>query len=181
MSNSSETTNVTDDEINQVAEILSRLPKGFLPFPIFIQVTRLVTTPTMEVAPLRMVNGSPEIYLTQRPHDDPYWPSGWHIPGTVIRSTDNEHDFSSGFARVLADELGEAFTFVEEPVFVGIKFWDVSRGRELDMVHYVHVEVDEDAILPGKFFTVDELPETTLEHHKIMIPEIIAAFESARN
>lgn len=167
----------SDDEIKQAAQTLSKLPRGYLPFPLFIQVTRLMTTPTLELAPIRMRGEEPEIYLTQRPADDPYWPSGWHIPGTVIRSTDEEGDFRTGFDRVKSDELGPAFTYKDEPVYVTTKFWDVLRGRELDAVHYVLVEVDDRAKLDGKFFTQSELPATTLEHHKVMIPEIFEAYK----
>lgn len=181
MNNEKVTKQPTEQEIAQATEVLSRLTKGFLPFPLFLQVTRLMTTPTMEVAPIRMRGDEPEVFLTQRPVDDPYWPNGWHIPGTVIRSTDEPESFKSGFDRVLRDELGPAFSYVNQPVFVGMKFWDVLRGRELDMLHFVDVEVDESRPLPGKFFTLDELPETSLAHHKIMIPEIIEAFMKGKN
>lgn len=169
---------LTNEEIEAVASLLQRLPRGYLPQPIFWAVASLVTTPTMEVAPLRKTANGLEIYLTQRPENDPHWPSGWHIPGTVIRSTDEEGSLASGFARVLQDELGEGMRYVSEPVQVTTKFWDVTRGRELDLVHYIEVEVIDEAKLTGRFFPVDSLPETTLEHHKIMIPEIAAAFRA---
>ncbi|HCR55580.1 TPA: hypothetical protein DIV49_01275 [Candidatus Saccharibacteria bacterium] len=172
---------LTDDEINAVASQLQRLPRGYLPLPIFWSVANLVTTPTMEVAPLRNTADGLEIYLTQRPENDPHWPSGWHIPGTVIRSTDEEGSLASGFARVLKDELGEGIRYVGEPVQVTTKFWDVTRGRELDLVHYIEVEVIDDTKLTGQFFPVNSLPESTLEHHKIMIPEIVAAYEAAKS
>lgn len=167
------------EEIQQAAGTLRRLPRGFLPNPIFIEVARLVVTPTIELAPLRLTdNEHVEIFLTKRPENDPHWPGGWHIPGTVIRSTDREDDFSSAFDRVRSDELGTGLEFVSEPQLVGIKFWDVARGRELDMMHYVEVKADNGVNLTGKFFDSDHLPDETLIHHKIIIPEIVTAFLS---
>jgi hypothetical protein len=97
------------------------------------------------------------------------------MPGTVIRSTDQEGSLDSGFHRILAGELEGRVQPLAEPVYVGMKFWDVERGRELDQMHYIEVEADADT--PGQFFAIDNLPATTLDHHKVMIPEIMAAFE----
>jgi hypothetical protein len=170
---------LTDEEIRVTAENLRRLPKGFLPKEIFLAVAELVTTPTMEVAPLRVnENGQTEILLTQRPADDEHWPNGWHMPGTVIRSTDEEGSLTTGFNRVLQSELDEDVRPVAEPVFVGTKFWDVERGREFDQMYYIEVEANDET--PGQFFTADTLPDNTLSHHKVMIPEIIAAFEASK-
>lgn len=167
----------TSAEISQAAEIIRRLPKGFLPFELFIAVAQKVTVPTMEVAPLRRTpDGRVEILLTQRPADDPYWPGGWHIPGTVIRATDTEGGFSTGFERVLKDELHDAIRQVGEIKFAGMKFWDVKRGRELDMMHFFETDATDEDVKVGQFFDVGQLPDTTLEHHKIMIPEIVQAF-----
>lgn len=167
----------TPEEIHQAAGVIKRLPKGFLPFELFIAIAEKVTTPTMETAPLRTnPEGGVEVLLTQRPADDPHWPSGWHIPGTVIRATDNEGNFQSGFERVLKDELHGTVRPLGSLHRVGIKFWDVNRGRELDIVHYFETDAADEAVMEGKFFDVNDLPETTLEHHKVMIPEIAAAF-----
>jgi len=164
----------TEAEIELAASILSRLPGGFLPLPIFHEVARLVTTPTMEVAPMRMAaNGIAEILLTYR--NDKHW-QGWHIPGTVIRSTDEPDSFHTGFQRVLTEELNGSVTYLTEPQYVNQKFWDVARGRELDAVHFVEVSVADESQLPGTFFAVNAIPEDTVEHHKIMIPEIAEAY-----
>ena len=136
----------------------------------------------MEVAPLRMTNeGRIEILLTQRPADDKHWPNEWHIPGTVIRSTDEPGNFHTGFQRVLHDELNDAVVYPTEPQFVGVKFWDAHRGRELDHLHYVEVSVVDGAKVPGQFFDVTQLPETTIATHKIMIPEIAEAYRQRKS
>lgn len=168
----------TEEEIAQAVRVINKLPKGYLPFDLFIAVAAKVTVPTMEVAALRRAgNGNVEVLLTQRPADDPYWPSGWHLTGTVIRANDKEGtDFSSGVERVLQDELHGTIKPVSDIKYAGIKFWDVKRGRELDQMFYFETNATDEDVQEGKFFDVSKLPETTLEHHKIMIPEIVEAF-----
>ncbi len=169
------------EEIKQTVEYLRRLPKGFLPLEIFNAVAELVTTPTIEVAPVRMnAEGNAEVLLLQRPDDDAYWPGEWHMPGTVLRSTDEEGSFTSGFKRIFGGELAGKVVPLGEPKVLGTNFWDVERGRELATKHFVEVEVDADAELPGKFFALDNIPENTIEHHRVMIPEMLAAFEAAK-
>lgn len=80
----------SENEIKQAVDVISRLEKGFLPFDLFIALASKITMPTMELLPVRKgKNGDIEVLLTQRPADDPYWPNEWHIPGTVIRASDN--------------------------------------------------------------------------------------------
>lgn len=170
---------LTPEEIKQTAENLRRLPRGFLPLEVFNSIAELVATPTIDVAPLRERDGRLEVFMLPRPDDDPYWAGQWHMPGTVLRSTDNEGDFSSGFERLFAKKgEGEGkIVPVTEPKHIGTKFWNVERGRELDHMHYVVVETTGDDVdLPGVFFPVDELPDNTIEHHKVMIGEIVEAY-----
>jgi hypothetical protein len=65
---------------------------------------------------------------------------------------------------------------IDTPVQVTTKFWDVERGRELDSVFYFETDVKDEDILEGTFFPVDQLPDLTIDHHKVMIPEIAVAF-----
>lgn len=167
----------SQEDIAFASDVLIRSPKGFLPFELFLAVAARVTTPTMELAPLRQNDdGTLEILLTQRPATDPYWPNGWHMPGTVLRATDKEGDFSSGIERILRDELHGKVPMRGMPAYVTTKFWDVLRGRELDTVYYFKTDVADSDLVEGKFFAVDDLPSTTLDHHKIIITEIAAAF-----
>lgn len=169
---------LSDDEIKQAVDVLNRVPKGFLPQALFIAVAAKVTMPTMELVPVRQnQNGDVEVLLTQRPNDDPYWPSQWHMPGTIIRASDNEGtDFSSGVERVLQNELHGTVHMIGKPRYIGMKFWDVARGRELDQVFYFETDAKDEDVVEGQFFSVKNLPESTVSHHKVMIPEIAAAF-----
>lgn len=172
----------TDKEIHNAAEIIKKLPKGYLPFELFIAIAAKVTVPTMEVAPLRRNGERIEVLMTKRPDDDPYWPGGWHLTGTVIRANDAEGtDFSSGIERVLRDELHGTITPVGKVRYAGMKFWDVKRGRELDQMFYFETDATDEDVKEGQFFDVEDLPDSTLEHHKIMIPEIVTAFREQEN
>lgn len=165
---------LSDTEIAQATALLGKLEPGFLPKTIFWQVARLTVTPTLELLPIWNDNGRLKVFLTQRPVDDPHWPSQWHIPGTVIRATDEPHSFATGFARVLHDELGDSFSVLKGPIEVGREFWDVTRGRELDALHYIQVTPKQGAHLAqfGEFFTLDALPADLMEHHKVLVPKI---------
>lgn len=169
----------TDTEIRQAAEVIKRLPRGFLPFELFIAIASKVTTPTMEVVPVRNRDGALEVLLTKRPADDPHWPNCWHLTGTVILATDNAGpNFSSGVQRVLEDELHGTIKPIGEIVYIGIEFWDVARGRELDHIFYFETNATDENVKEGRFFNVNELPESILEHHKVVVQKIVEAFRT---
>lgn len=112
------------------ANYLASLEPGFLPRPVFDQVARLTVMPTVEVAYVRepqTKTGGPEVYLTQRPPDDPIWANQWHIPGSVIRGSDevrHEHDYDEAAARATR-EIGDV-----EPDGALVPY-DVVRRRGL--------------------------------------------------
>lgn len=173
----------TQEELQQAVDVLARLPRGFLPKQVFLEVARLVTTPTIEVAPLREnADGTIEILLTKRPADDPHWANMWHITGTILLSTDEEGDgFTSGVERVLRGELQGVIPILDGVHYVSTKFWDVARGRELDQIFYFKTNVADEAVREGRFFNVEHLPESVIDHHKIMISEIVQKFRKNRS
>jgi len=169
----------TDEEIRQAVDVVNRLPKGFLPLEIFLAVAAKTVTPTVDLVPIRKnQKGELEVLLVQRPEDDPYWPNEWHVPGAIIRASDNEgSDFSSAKERVLEGELHGTIRIVGELKYMAVKFWDVARGRELEHVFYFETDAKDEDVVEGQFFLAGNLPESTVPHHKVMIPEIAAAFE----
>ena len=170
----------TDDEIKQAVDVINRVPKGFLPFELFIALAAKITTPTVDLVPVRKnQDGEPEILLIQRPADDPYWPREWHVPGTVIRASDKEgSDFSSGKERVLRDELHGTIRMIGAPQFIGAKFWDVKRGRELEHLFYFETDAADEDVVEGQFFTVNNIPDSTMSHHRVIVSEIAEAFRA---
>lgn len=170
----------SENEIKQAVDIISRLQKGLLPLELFHAVAAKTVTPTVDLVPVRRgKDGEPELLLVQRPADDPYWPNEWHVTGAMIRAFDKEGaDFLDAKKRVLEGELHGTIRMINEPQYIGAKFWDVARGRELEHVFYFETDAKDEDVVEGKFFTENNLPELTISHHKILIPEIIAAFKN---
>lgn len=165
---------VTKEEIEQAAKIINRLPKGFLPYPLFMAVAAKVVTPTLELIILRKSHEGLEVLMTKRLEEDVYWPGEWHIPGTVIRSTDAAGTFASCFERILQDEL-KGLVSVTEPEFVSIEFWDIHRGREIDQLYIANVKASAQLSDGMAFFPIDNLPSNTMEHH-VSIVEIAKSY-----
>ena len=95
----------------------------------------------------------------------------------MIRASDEEgSEFKTGFNRVLSSELHDAIKPTSELKYIGTKFWDVKRGRELDTGGYFETDASDTDVVEGCFFSSAQLPENVMEHHMIMIPEIFAAF-----
>jgi len=152
---------MNDEQIRQTAALLKQLEPGFLPYPIFEQIARLVTLPIIEFIPLRFHDGQVEVLLIERPADDPFWPGLLHTPGTVIRATDlhrPEADNDVAFQRILHDELKD--TAIGQPHYVGSLFHQSKRGTEQAQLYWVEVTGEPQI---GKFYRVAELPASLID------------------
>src|SRR4051812_41643916 len=167
---------MTDDEVKQVASLLAKFEPGFLPYPVFEQIARLVALPIIEFVPLRRHEGKVEVLLIARPDDDPLWPGLLHTPGTVIRATDLNKDKQenwSAFERILQDELEG--TEVGSPHYVGSIFHESKRGAEQAQLYWIEVTGDPKV---GEFYPVDALPPSLIESQEAFIS---AASENYRS
>lgn len=170
---------LTDEEIATAARLLNRLQPGYLPYPVFLAVSRLVTMSTMNVIALRLHDGRPEVFLIQRPEDDINWPGQWHLSGCVIRATDSpEPDFPTAYGRILQEELRGQCRPVGPLTLLGVHQYDVPRGRELTFDYYQEMELAGESLEhpDGRFFAVDGLPAETMAHQVGSILEAGAAF-----
>lgn len=167
---------LSEDEVTQAAELLSRLQPGFLPFKIFHQVTRLVATPIVEIVPLRFTQPNKvEILLLQREADDPAWPGQWHVPGTVIRATDTSGSFDDALQRILSQELGGTKT--SKLSFVTSILHLQNRGMEASQIFWVEIDGEPGE---GQLYDVDHLPATIVKTQLDFIPDAIAHFKDAK-
>lgn len=171
-----ENTKLSDQQIAQIATLLSKLEPGFLPFDIFHQVTRLVATPIVEVVPLRLNSrGKVEVLLLEREADDPVWPGQLHVPGTVVRATDAPGSFNVPLQRVLAKEL--TGTKTSEPTFVKSILHHSGRGMEASQVFWVEVQNEPTS---GTLYPIEALPHEIVASQLDFIPDVIAHFKATR-
>lgn len=160
-------------DIKEVIQLLQKLQPGFLPFPIFNAICRLVVTAIVELVPLRRTpDGRTEVLLTQREADDPFWPRKWHNPGTVIRSTDI--DEAAALARVLQNELQLPLDNTPGPTYAGHLFHSTIRGAEATQVYYIELAENPPT---GTFYDVEQLPEDMIESHVKVVHKAVQAFQ----
>ncbi len=160
---------LSEEEINKAADLLSKLQPGYLPQRLFDEVNRLHVSSTVVVVPLRRTAAGPEVLLIKRGHGptDPVWPGHWHLPGTMLRPTDKEGDYSDAFRRILQSELKNT-AISGEPEFIRTAFTETKRGREHTQLFWVEVTGEP---REGAFFPVDGLPSPIIEHEKAYIQE----------
>lgn len=152
---------IDDPSIQAIADGLKAFEPGFLPYPIFEQIARLVTLPIIEFVPLRHGNSGIEVLLIRRSSDDPIFPNLEHTPGTVIRATDLEardHKNWPAFQRILEDELLQ--TKVGSPHYVGSMFHSSKRGTEQAQIYWLEI-LEEPKV--GTFYPLDELPANLMD------------------
>lgn len=153
--------NMSDEAVNEIAAKLSELEAGFLPYPIFDQIARLVALPIIEFVPLRTHEGNTQVLLIERDKADNHFGGELHTPGTVIRATDLEKDSGGNwktFSRILHDELLD--TPVGQPHYAGSIFHKSKRGAEQAQIYWIVVTGEP---LAGKFYNTDNLPESLIE------------------
>jgi hypothetical protein len=144
---------ISQDEEAQLVKLLGKLPVGFLPLKIFIEIARLTTLSIIEFVPFRKNNGHTEVLLLKRDQDDALWPDELHTPGTVIRPSDLDSDDHLAFKRILDEEL--AGTKVSEPFYVGSNLHKSRRGAEQAQIFWVEVLEEPRS---GRFYRIDALP-----------------------
>jgi hypothetical protein len=167
---------MTDDDIQKTAALLKQFEPGFLPYPVFEQIARLIALPIIEFVPLRKNKDKIEVLLIAREADDPYWPSLLHTPGTVIRATDLTRDQSSNwpaFERIIKGELMD--TKVGVLHYVGSIFHESKRGAEQAQLYWIEVQGDPKI---GEFYAVDDLPSHLMESQYAFITEAARHFKN---
>lgn len=166
---------ITQQEIDTVVDILKKLPPGRLPLKIFHQIARLVATPTIELYAFRRHNNKLQILLTEREDSDPHWNGLWHVPGSVILSTDKTSSFDDALNRVIDGEFGSP-KIKGEAAFV--KFLSHIGNRGTEIVFIYMLEIVGEPVL-GTFYDVDDLPENLAEYREKYIPEVAEVFISS--
>jgi hypothetical protein len=166
---------MTENDIEATASLLKTLEPGFLPYPIFEQVARLVCLPILEFIPLRKVGDRIEVLLIERPKNDSLWPNVLHTPGTVIRATDLNQDQDTNWPaldRILHEELLD--TKVSSPHYVGSILHESKRGVEQAQLYWIEVLGEEKV---GAFYNAESLPENFMESQRAFVNAAVASFK----
>lgn len=170
---------MNNQDIQRTADLLKSFEPGFLPYPIFEQIARLVALPIVEFVPLRVTqDGKCEVLLIARPEDDPFWPGMLHTPGTVVRATDihkGEQDDWQAFSRIIKDELQD--TEVGQPHYVGSMFHSSKRGAEQAQLYWIEVTGQPKA---GTFYSLDALPDGLMESQLSFVKLAAENFQNQR-
>lgn len=135
-----------------LAKLLDEIKPGYYSDALFNSLLRLVVSTTFVLIPLRKKPSGTDVHLLKRDPDDPYYSKMLHPAGTVIRVTD--HNLDTIFHRLVEKELSKMEIKVG-PVFVGVIFDEIKRGKEISLIHWIEVESNEDV----DFYNASSLPK----------------------
>lgn len=134
----------------------------------FYSLLHVVPHSAFELLIVRDNANGPEVFLTERPPNDPEWPNAWHFPGTIIRIKDT---FNTIKLRLAKDELGLSKLPGETKLLTILIDEDKPRGRAIHQFHVLHVDQTfENA--SGRFFPLSALPENMIPFQKTQLAEI---------
>jgi hypothetical protein len=151
---------------------------GWQPLEIFREIARITVLPIYEIVLFHIdpVSREVKVLLVQRPADDTWWPNSWHVPGTVMLSTDefaSGNDFHAPLDRIIKDEIQGTISLVSEPKLLLTERRKSKRGHELAMIYWVEVHGEPKN---GKYYGLNELPSDMLEHQIRLIEAAMIEF-----
>jgi ADP-ribose pyrophosphatase YjhB (NUDIX family) len=116
--------------------------------------------------------GQVEMYLFQRPPNDPFYANQWHGPGCMLKTNQT---VAEGIDEVMKRELGVVLPGVINTSkyfewLTGNGPGQCPRGHTVCFYHYVWVDAEQaEKLSGGEFFPVETLPEPMVEVHTRMI------------
>ncbi len=153
---------------NEVGEYLKSFQGKLLPEPVFNGIAETLALPYVELVIFNAhAHHQQQVLLTRREENDPYFPSQWHVPGTLLRSSDvtfRGTDLGMAVKRLLNDELRGLE--VEHLTFSGFHFHKVARGVGLSMI-YIALANQTPAV--GQYFSVNHLPDKMIQEQAVFI------------
>lgn len=157
---------LTSKQITTCAKILAQLIPGFLPLEIFDQIARLVCLPGVVVVPLKRKSSSLDVGLVKRDENDRWWPNMWHLPGTVLLSTDT---VNSAIKRLMGNEL--LLKTSNPPVFHGFLLNRSERGAGMVLIYTIENCSFQKNTAFG-WFSINKLPKNFITSEKNVIDKI---------
>lgn len=151
-----------DELADLAAACLEKLEPGRQPLPLFTQLARLVVTSTVEIVPFKGTCESPKVLLAKRSDDDPWWPGQWHLPGTVLLTTDKAfdvHDYETPVDRLYNDEFHGSISRVGSVTIFDSQRRTDTRGSEQTVFGWSHITLTSgfDEVTGGELFDADRI------------------------
>jgi len=147
---------LSTEENKQLLSLLKKLPPGFLPKEIFQAIARITVTSTFVTVPFVRIGGDIKVYLERRGSDDSGYPNMLHPAGKIILATDK--NLNETYERLLQSEF-KGIKIKKGPVFVDTVFEDISRGKELTLLHYIEFKSGFDE---SNLYNPQNLPEDVI-------------------
>lgn len=142
-----------------------------MPPEVFEAIGRVSVYPAIEFVILRNKGTATEVLLTRRSPDDITWPNMYHVPGTVLRPTDNS--FEDAMSRLYVDEL--AGFELSSPQFVGAHFNHYARGTGVGFEYYASVMNEP---TNGTFFNVTDLPDDLIVEQRAILQRALNVYQN---
>ena len=163
-------------EVSPYSELVGQLDvltPGRLPEAGFEATAKLLVTPTFVVVPVFRCDSGTRVILTRREMGDSQYPGMLHPPGKILLATDK--DLDAVFARLVATELTD-LPIRAAPVFVAHFFDQITRGREIALVHYLEVYGSDHKAIS---YNPLALPQDVVDTDVPRIIAAVAAFEQS--
>jgi hypothetical protein len=146
---------LSEAEQEQLQSLIARVPEGFLPLSMFLEIARLVVLPVIELVCFKYDEYRKKVLLLERAASDTLWPGQVHSPGSVVRPTDT--GFKDAIARIIDDELSGLE--LSQPKYLKTVFNETKRGKEVALIYVAEV-LSEPSI--GEFYDFDKLPDNLM-------------------
>lgn len=148
-------------EAEQLVKLLAKM-EWPLPQEVFHALMAKVVSVPIELA---VFNEDYQVLMIWR---DDWEFKGWHMPGTVLRDTE---DVAGALKRLIKGEVGDVVTSTPRPL-PWLEFGrEGSTRHEISLPHLCSLKGLYKG--RGKFFDPRALPSDTLEHHKTLVAHIL--------
>lgn len=175
---------LTQEQAAQLVLLLDLMewsPSNNVPLEVFLALNRNTVFPGIDLALIRHRAAVPEVFLTQRPSNDPYFANMWHLPGAIVVPGATAETTIE--VRVLWPDIGISLSGT--PDFLMVR--DIlkgppgpnhsPRGQEVYRLYqYVLRDEDKEEVETEtrKFFPLDQIPEPFIAHQLPSIEKLRA-------
>ena len=164
--------NLNVNQISKIKKLLSNQSPGYLPYQLFIEFSKFIVVPIIEVVPLcKNIDGEIKVLLLKRPSDDLFWPNKLHTPGTIVRVDDLS--LNDAFDRI-KNEIGTTTT--NPPAFFQNCYRVSERSKEMAMCYWI--ELNEHEKTNGEWYKSNDLPPDIVSNQITLIQKAMEFYKA---